>query len=83
MKTADEHILKQIGEVIVARRKELNITQEELAFRAGIDRTYIGYIENGRQNFSVSVLCSIASALNLKVSELFNETTETTDRQTK
>jgi len=46
-------VLTDIGKIIVRRRKELNITQEELAYSANVDRTYIGYIENGKQNISI------------------------------
>jgi len=64
-------VLKTIGEKIVERRKELNLTQEDLAFSADIDRTYIGYIENGKQNVTVSVLCKLANALDINIKELF------------
>ena len=43
-------VLNNIGKIIIQRRKELGITQEDLAYSANVDRTYIGYIENGKQN---------------------------------
>ena len=58
-------VLKQIGHAIVKRRKEISMTQEDLAYIADIDRTYIGYIENGKQNITISILCKIANALDV------------------
>lgn len=66
-------VLNTIGKKIVDRRKELNLTQEDLAFTADIDRTYIGYIENGKQNVTVSVLCKLANALDINIKELFED----------
>ena len=66
-------ILVQIGLKIVSRRKELNLTQDELAMLSEVDRTYVGYIENGKQNITLSVLYRIASALQVNLSYFFNE----------
>lgn len=60
-------VLNNIGKIIIQRRKELGITQEDLAYSANVDRTYIGYIENGKQNISISILCKIANVLNLSL----------------
>ena len=64
-------VLNNIGKIIIQRRKELGITQEDLAYSANVDRTYIGYIENGKQNISISILCKIANALNLNMKDFF------------
>jgi transcriptional regulator with XRE-family HTH domain len=64
-------LLKLIATNIVHLRKEKKYTQDELADRAGIDRTYIGYIENAKQNVTISKLADIASALNVTVDKLF------------
>lgn len=66
-------VLETIGKNIVSIRKAQNLTQEELAFTADIDRTYIGYIENGKQNVTVSVLCKLANALNINIKDLFED----------
>ena len=68
----EEIILKNIGRIICKRRKELNMTQDDLAFDAGLDRTYIGYIENGKQNITISVLCRISNVLKLNIKDLLN-----------
>lgn len=66
-------ILAHIGQRIVQRRRELNLTQDEVASLSGIDRTYVGYIENGKQNVSLSILARIADSLNVDISYFFYE----------
>lgn len=68
---ATENILETIGKKIVERRKELNMTQEDLAYSADIDRTYVGYVENGHQNISIVVLCKFAKALKMDIKDFF------------
>jgi len=46
-------------------RVERKLTQEQLAHDAGIDLTYLGGIERGRRNPSVSVLARLADALSV------------------
>ncbi len=65
-----EDLLQIIALNVVKYRKHLGLSQEELAFKAEIDRTYIGYIENARQNISTEKLCSIAKALKVDVADL-------------
>ena len=65
-----QNTLDIIAENLVTTRKELGITQEELAFKAEIDRTYIGYIENSKHNITLGMLIKIASALNLNINDL-------------
>ncbi len=60
-----------VGERIYQLRKGNGLSQDELAERAGIDRTYIGPIENGKQNPSLEVLFKISTALNVSISDLF------------
>ena len=66
----EQEILKRIGKKVFENRKQRNMTQDELADYAGIDRTYIGYIENGKQNISISVLCKIANGFNIPLNDL-------------
>lgn len=44
-------------------RQQSRMTQEQLAFAAGIDLTYVGGIERGKRNPSLLVLARIAEAL--------------------
>ena len=53
-------------------RNNLGITQEELAFRCGFDRTYIGTIERGEKSATINTLSKIAKGLNLKIKDLFD-----------
>lgn len=65
-----QQILKTIAKNILTYRKEKGITQEELATNAGIDRTYIGYIENSKHNVTLGMLIKIANALKVDFSDL-------------
>ena len=67
---ADED-LARIGLAIRAARERLRMTQEELALRADLHRTYIGGVERGERNLSTLNLLAIARALRVQVSELF------------
>lgn len=60
-----------VGRKLRTLRKERGWSQEELGFRAGIHRTYIGAIERGQQNVSVDNIGRIAKALGVKPSSLF------------
>lgn len=54
-------------------RVERKLTQEQLAHDAEIDLTYLGGIERGRRNPSVTVLGRIAASLDAHPRELFRE----------
>ena len=55
---------------MVRLRKEGELTQEELAARAGIHRTMVGFVERGERKVSVNVLFKIAEGLDVDVREL-------------
>jgi len=44
----DPDLLKQVGKFIKKKRLELNLTQENLAIKTGLDRTSISSLENGK-----------------------------------
>ncbi len=58
------------GRNVRKRREEKNLTQEALAERADLDRTYISDIERGARNVSMLSMLRIAKALGTTVSEL-------------
>ncbi|MEX0617023.1 MAG: helix-turn-helix transcriptional regulator [Candidatus Woykebacteria bacterium] len=60
----------KLGRTIRKLRKEAGLTQEELAEKAKISTTYIGYIEIGQKKPALSTLSRIASALKVKVKDL-------------
>ncbi len=62
--------LKKLGSRIREKRKSLGWTQEGLAAKADIDRSYIGGVERGERNLTFAVLCQICSALGCDVAAL-------------
>lgn len=73
MEYTDKELLAKIGSTIASKRRELNLTQENLAYMADIDRTYVGYVENGKQNITVLMLNRFAKALNININSFFND----------
>lgn len=67
------NILNAIGKRIRNIRKENLISQEKLASKAGLDRTYIGAIERGQRNVSILSLEKIAKALGTSISNFFKD----------
>jgi transcriptional regulator with XRE-family HTH domain len=65
-----EHLYTCLGEVISARRKRLNISQEELAQEAGVDRAFISNVERGKRNPSFGFVASLAGGLKMRYSRL-------------
>lgn len=61
---------RQFGSTLRAERKARNLTQEKLAFAAGLSLTYIGEIERGQRMVSLDTLRRVASALDLTGAEL-------------
>lgn len=51
-------------------RKNIGLSQEGLAHKAGLDRSYIGQVERGEVNISLVNICTLADALKLPPSEL-------------
>ena len=62
-----------IGERISEIRKQRNISQENLATLAEIDRTYISSIERGQRSISLSVAIKITTALGLDLNTLIKK----------
>ncbi|MBN9690905.1 MAG: response regulator [Verrucomicrobia bacterium] len=61
---------KLLGLAIRSRRHELGYSQEELAWRAGLNRTYVTDVERGARNLSLSTIDKIATALRIPLSGL-------------
>jgi transcriptional regulator with XRE-family HTH domain len=66
-------ILKQFGARVRLLRTQAGLSQEALADRARIHRTYIGGIERGERNLSLRNIDRIARALRVPVADLFRE----------
>ena len=65
-----DHYLKGFGQRVSAMRRERGWTQQELANRAGLDRTYLSTVEQGRQNLTMGAAFRIASAFDAPLSQL-------------
>ena len=65
-------IKQQVGERIKILRRKLGISQEELADRAEIHRTYIASLEVGKRNVSIITLEKVVNALEVSLSDFFN-----------
>ncbi len=62
----------KVGQRIRELRKELELSQEALAYKAEVDRTYVTDVENGRRNVSVEILERLIKALEVSIAEFFN-----------
>jgi transcriptional regulator with XRE-family HTH domain len=62
-----------VGKNVRKLRLQKGLTQEELAFEAEIDLTYVGGIERGRRNPSLRVMGRISEALSVHPAKLFVE----------
>lgn len=63
-------ILNIFGENVRKHRRILNISQEDLAHRADLHRTYIGMIERAEKNITLLNMEKIANALQVKIDDL-------------
>ena len=63
-------ILIKFGQKVRERRIELGLSQEELASRAGVHRTYIGMIERAEKNITLENIEKISKALKLNIDSL-------------
>ena len=64
---------KTFGATVKARRKQSGLSQEELAERANLHRTYISDVERGARNLSLASIVKIARALSIPCADLFSE----------
>ncbi len=65
-------IKKKFGNKLRQIRKQKKISQEELAFRAKLHRTYVSDVERGSRNISIENVEKIAKALGVNAADLFN-----------
>lgn len=66
-------ISKRFGLFVAKLRNERGMTQEELAFKSGLHRTYIGMIERGERNITLVNVMRLADAFGIRMSEMFSE----------
>ena len=65
--------LEKFGEKVREERLKQGLSQEELASRAGVHRTYIGMIERAEKNITLENISKVAKALGLSISQLTKE----------
>ena len=65
-------ILRNFGRRMRAIRLQQAVTQEELAHRAGLDRSYVGQVERGERNVTLFNIVLLASALDVEPSAFFS-----------
>lgn len=65
-----EDIRIRFGNLLRAKRQEIGISQEELAFRSGLHRTYVGSVERGERNLSLENIFVFARTLECHPREL-------------
>ncbi len=73
MNESRKKILLALGLLVKQQRTALGISQEELGFRANLDRTYISGVERGVRNPSITALVNLASGLGITVANLLEK----------
>jgi transcriptional regulator with XRE-family HTH domain len=64
---------QKFGQIIRKRRRAANLSQEALADKAGLHRTYVGMLERGERNVTLVVLKLLADALDTTMVSLISE----------
>lgn len=65
-----EDIRVTVGRTVRQARQRAGLSQEALADKAGIDRTYVSGVERGLRNPTVTILARLAAALGIEVADL-------------
>jgi len=65
-------ITQDVGNRIKFLRNQMGLSQEKLALKAGIDRTYLAGIESGKRNATITSLEKIIAALDVSMSDFFD-----------
>lgn len=66
-----DYIYTELGKRIVKARNDKGMSQEKLATNSGIDRSHMGFIEQGRRKPTLSTLFKIAKSLDISLEQLF------------
>ncbi len=64
-------ILEKFGDKVRKERLAQGLSQEELAAKASVHRTYIGMIERAEKNITLENIAKIANALNISIADFF------------
>lgn len=66
-------ILEAFGRALRYTRQRAGLTQEAVALRSGLDRSYVGQVERGERNISLINIAKLAEALEVPASQLLAE----------
>jgi transcriptional regulator with XRE-family HTH domain len=64
---------EKFGAIVRALREERGLTQDQLAERAGVSATYIGFIERGDNVPTLTIILQIASAFKVRSADLLSD----------
>lgn len=70
MSNLEDLFRKQLASVILKKRQQMGLSQDEVAQRSKLHRTYISDVERGERNISVESMRRIANALDMRVWQL-------------
>lgn len=66
-----DRVRKKLGYKIRLLREQQGFSQGDLAYRVGINRSYLSEVENGHRNLTVDILTRLADIMSVTLSELF------------
>lgn len=68
-----EEFSKKLGKILRKLREEQGLSQEELALKLGVHRTYVGMVERGERNITAYTLYQFSQVLEKNMSDIFKE----------
>ena len=66
-------IKEKVGIALREVREKKRISQQELAVRSTVDRTFISHIEKGRRNVSIETLAKLLDGMNMSFKDFFKQ----------
>lgn len=66
-----EIVYKKLGEKIRVLRESRGLSQEKLAYEAGLNRAYVGYLERNERKPSITTVVKLANVLKVSLIEIF------------
>jgi len=72
-----------LGDILRKAREDAGLSQEQVAFRAGVDRTYLSQLENNKKSPTVKLLFRLCEALNVSPARVIGKLEKRLASQTK
>lgn len=82
MELSNEKLVAAFAQVLRRRRKQAGLSQEELAYRAGVSTSYISLLETRNRQPSLVVIDAISRELGTSMSDLLGEVEQTASQPT-